>query len=163
MVQERVSSGKIEEDTAAQARADWAQQSALPRVDKALKSSIRPATQAQAETVTNPQMPERKLQAPFDDPRGFLQRAIGEDNADKLLTHVRNAHDALDHIKNFQEATAELPATGQRGLRDLIAGNTKSTAPITRFGQTVARTDWRKVLNDSESMPDQEKTAAFRG
>ena len=109
----------------------------------------------------NPQVLERKLQALFDNRKAFLQRALGEDNAEDLLTHVRNAHDAVDHINDFQEASETFPATGQQGLRDLIARNTKSTAPLTRFGRTVARTDWGKVLNDSEQMGDQEKTVAF--
>jgi hypothetical protein len=47
-------------------------------------------------------MLERQLQRLFDDPKQVLQRAVGEDNANTLLTHARNANDKLSDIKSFE-------------------------------------------------------------
>lgn len=160
MVKQLIEDKKIDATTAEQANEDYATQSALGRVDRAIKPNTRPATAATSETVHNPMNLERRLQALADDPYKPLQRAMGEDNANALLDHVRNVNNALSEIKAFKADMVDIPASGQARLNEMIAQHSRATARMIGGG-TRTIVQWDKVLNDFMKMRPGEQALSF--
>lgn len=160
MVKQLIEDGKIDATTADQANEDYATQSALGRVDRAIKPNTRPASGPYNETVHNPLNLERRLQALADDPYKPLQRAIGEDNANVLLDHVRSVNNALAEIKAFKADMVDIPASGQARLNEMIAKHSSAAARMFGGG-TRSIVDWNKVLNDFVKMRPGEQALSF--
>lgn len=160
MVKQLVEDKKIDATTADQANEDYATQSALGRVDRAIKPNTRPASGPYPETVHNPMAIERRLQALADDPFKPLQRAIGEDNANVLLDHVRSVNNALAEIKAFKADMVDIPASGQARLNEMIAKHSSAAARMLGKG-TRSIVDWNKVLNDFVKMRPGEQALSF--
>ena len=156
MTQRLVKDGKIDANTEAQAKADWNQQLGLQRVDKVVKSNIRPATANTPETVKNVNTLENQMQRLKDNRE--LDRAMGSpERAQALLDHINNANDALQKIKDFEPQGA----TGKQMLKNIIQKNTIGKSSLIRGGKVVGNTDWNGVVKDFENLGSQGQKAAF--
>ena len=151
------------------ARANYRKSQALYDVDSHVKmstSGTRPnigKAGAQSPEVVDPKKLSSRLNKVYDS--GRLQDAVGEDNAQSLLTHADDAQIAGQQIKEFVPSSP----TGQKALADLMRPNTGTgvTGRVTGIPQLrqllgfKPSTNWLGVYRDMSELNADEMAARF--
>ena len=138
------------------AKANYKKAQALYDVDNHVKmstSGTRPnigKPGAQTPEVVDPKKLNSRLNKVYDS--GRLQDAVGEDNAQALLTHADNAQVAGQQIKEFVPTSP----TGQKAMQNILTPNTKG-----KLIGSGANTDFLKSYRDFDALTPEEQTAQF--